>query len=161
MATKISEEDGTHKEWMVRAKEMTLADLPEFLRHLSEDYEHDYGTICHAIASAAVAAAWAMDRTPQGGITGSQAGAVTWEILRGWNSSMIGEMGSRIQNMDNLLYPQYARDFTSIKESTLERVREEAAKRLAGDCENVALCVLEHWKFIANGGVPFGLEVAP
>ena len=52
MPKKITEEDGTHKAWMSRAKDMTLADLPEFLRELTEDYQHDYGTICHAIAAA-------------------------------------------------------------------------------------------------------------
>ena len=77
MTQQITEEMGIHKEWMKRARDMTMADLPEFLRELTEDYDHDYGTICHAIAAAAVAAAWSVERTPQGGITGFQAGAIT------------------------------------------------------------------------------------
>lgn len=46
----INETDGIHEQWMPVAQEMTMEGLPEFLRHLTEDYHHDYGTICHAIA---------------------------------------------------------------------------------------------------------------
>src|SRR5690349_20327046 len=72
--TPITEESGEHKQWYVdaHAPEMTLETLPEFLRHLTEDYHHDYGTICHALAAGAIATAYAMDRSPQGGITGFQ-----------------------------------------------------------------------------------------
>ena len=155
---KVTEEDETHKEWMNRAKEMTLDQLPEFLRELTEDYEHDYGTICHAIAAAAVAAAWSVERTPQGGITGFQAGAITWEIVRGWNGSMLGDLGLRIQKMDNLLFPQYADSFTAIDAQTWERVQEKAKSNIAEN-EGAAEAVVAHWKSIANGQVPFGLTV--
>lgn len=46
--------------------------------------EHDYGTICVAIGAIAAAAARAADRSPNGGITGFQAGAVFWEFTRAW-----------------------------------------------------------------------------
>jgi len=155
----IREEDGTHKEWMERAKSITLDTLPDFLRELTEDYDHDYGTICHAIAAAAVAAAWAVEKSPQGGITGFQGSAVTWEFIRGWNSSMIGETGARIQNMDNLLFPQYADSFTTVPEDTWRRVQEKAKEHLASKDE-AASSVRAHWQSIANGSVPFGLRIA-
>ena len=41
---KIREEDGVQKEWYQRAREMTLDGLGEFLRELSEGYEH--GLLC-------------------------------------------------------------------------------------------------------------------
>lgn len=156
----INEEMGVHKEWMERAKKMTLGDLPEFLRELTEEYNHDYGTICHAIAAAAVAAAWAVERTPQGGITGFQASAITWEMLRGWNGSMLGKTGTRILNYDDLLFPQYADKFTGLSDTTWKAVQEKAKSNLEEVDENTSPRVVEHWKSIANGSVPFGLHIA-
>lgn len=63
----ITEQDKIHEEWYKEASEMTLENLPEFLRKLTEDYSHDYGTICHAISAAAAAAAWAVEKSPCGG----------------------------------------------------------------------------------------------
>jgi hypothetical protein len=68
--------------WKKKAYEVTTDTLPEFLKELSEHYRHDYGTICYALASAAVAAASAMDKSEQGGITGFQAGHVMWQFIR-------------------------------------------------------------------------------
>jgi hypothetical protein len=160
MRKTIKEEDGTHKAWMEKAKGMTLEDLPAFLKELTEDYEHDYGTICHAIAAGAVAAAWAIERTQQGGITGFQAGAIAWEILRGWGGITLGECGSRFQNMDDLLLPQYEMHFNSISKDTLQRIQEKAKSNLEENrTDMVAPHVVAHWQSIANGKVPFGLKV--
>ena len=41
------------KAWMVEAKAMTMENLPGFLEKL-RSYDHDYGTICHAIAAAGI-----------------------------------------------------------------------------------------------------------
>ena len=49
MKQQITEEQNVHKEWYEQSKTQTLETLPEFLRHLTEDFSHDYGTICHAI----------------------------------------------------------------------------------------------------------------
>lgn len=67
------------------AKTQTLETLPAFLAKLAA-YPHDYGTICIAIGAAAVGAAWALERTPQGRISGFQAGAVAQEFAAGWNA---------------------------------------------------------------------------
>jgi hypothetical protein len=156
----ITEESGLHIEWMREAKDMTLDALPEFLRKLTQDYSHDYGTICHAIAAAAVAAAWAVEKSPQGGITGFQAGAVSWEMLKGWGGITLGETGSRIINFDDLLFPQYAEKFTTIPEETWEKLVAAASVRLKDAEAFVAPAVLRHWKSVASGNVPFGLKVA-
>lgn len=158
-AIKITEEEGIHNGWMVAAKEMTAERLPEFIRHLTEDYEHDYGTICHAIAAAAVAAAWSVERSPSGGISGFQAGAVAWEMLRGWDPSLIGKCGARIVAYDRLLFPQHEESFTAISRSTWRAVQEEAAKLIAEADRHVADQVLSHWHSIVEGHVPFGLRV--
>ena len=72
--------------WKERAKNMTLEELPAFIQELME-HDHDYGTVCHAIALSAVATAWAANKTAQGGITGFQAGAVMWEFIKNWSYS--------------------------------------------------------------------------
>ena len=63
--------------WYAQAadKAMTLETLPAFLKELAE-YKHDYNTICYALTAGAIATAWALNRTPNGGITGFQAGAI-------------------------------------------------------------------------------------
>jgi len=152
------DEAEARKDWHGRAKNMTLAELPEFLRELSEDYQHDYGTICVAIGAAAVAAAWAMENSPQGGITGFQASCITWEMIRGWNGSMLGETGSRIQNFDDLLFPQYAHKFSSIGSEVWKRLQEKAIANLEST-PDASQGVIDHWISIAEGNVPFGLRI--
>jgi hypothetical protein len=55
----ITEKDGVHKEWYEQAKKIQgPSELTTFVAHLLNDYIHDYGTICHACAAAAIAGAW-------------------------------------------------------------------------------------------------------
>ena len=83
-AQDVSEKDDVHKEWYKEAgKVRTPEDLVTFIEHLLHDYNHDYGTICHAVAAAGVAACWTVDRDPrQGGITGFQASMITWLLIQ-------------------------------------------------------------------------------
>ncbi|MDE1139930.1 MAG: hypothetical protein PW999_09805 [Paraburkholderia tropica] len=152
----IREEDGVHKQWFEIAKHQTLESLPEFMRHLSEDFGHDYGTICHAIAAAAVGAAWALEKTPKGGITGFQAGAVMWSFIQNW-MSMDGPL--RLVDYNNLLYPQYADKFNTISQDTWDAIQAKARKNLE-ERSGASDAVVSHWQFIADGHVPFGLRVA-
>lgn len=153
----ISESDGLQKEWMIEAKKQTMATLPEFLRKLTEDYSHDYGTICHAIAAAAIGAAQAVQHSPQGGITGFQAGAVMWEMIRGWD--VWGEGPKRMQCYQDLLYPQYASKFRSIPKDVAEWVKKEARKWLDENKTGAHPDVRAHIEKVAEGYVPFGLSV--
>lgn len=66
--TAITEEMHIEKEWREQACQQTLETLPEFIRHLMNDYQHDYGTVCYAIGACAAAAAWAADCEPGGGL---------------------------------------------------------------------------------------------
>lgn len=94
MPESITEDDGIHNGWYEEAKQHTTKTLPVFIQHLTEDYRHDYGTICHAVAAAALAAAHAVDHAPCGGVTGKK--------LRGcWPSphrpiQMLSLTGSRL-----------------------------------------------------------------
>jgi hypothetical protein len=142
--------------WYAEAERVTLATLPTFVQGLTKAYRHDYGTICHAIAAAAVAAAHAVDHAPEGGITGFQAGAVMWEFVRHWDHAT-GPM--RLVKYENLLYPQYAEHFAlTISTSTWEWLQEEARKKLAASGK-ASSDVSAHWQSIVDGRVPFGLIV--
>lgn len=154
----IHEEDETHKEWYVTAKKMTLDRLPAFLKELSEDYQHDYGTICHAIAAAAIAAANAIEHSPCGGITGFQESCVMWEFISNWDSSY-KDKPLRLLDYSNILYPQYATTFQTISKETWSWIQKEAAKKLSEDNEDVHPAVITHWKSLIEGEVPFNLSV--
>lgn len=151
----ITEEMGIHKEWY--AARPTLAELPEFLRKLTEDYGHDYGTICHAIAAGALAAARAINGSPQGGITGFQAGAIMWQFISEW----MGKQGQPMRLVDygDLLYPQYLDKFKTISADTWEWMQAQAKERLT-EVEGAHPEVRSHWQAIADGNVPAGFAVS-
>jgi len=132
--TKIEEGTSQFKEikeeWEKEARDMTLENLPAFLKKLTEDYQHDYGTICHAVAIAAESAAWAVNKSPSGGITGFQAGAVMWEFIRSWNYSS-NKTGLKIVDYDKFLYPQYEDQYAkTISEGTWDLIQKEAVSKI-------------------------------
>jgi len=154
----ITEEMGIHKEFYKEAKGMTLDKLPEFLNKLMDDYEHDYGTICHALAAGAIATMWAMNKHPQGGITGFQAGCIMWEFIRNW---MNEEGPLKLLSYEKMLYPQYIDRFDKIiSKDTWEWLQEQAKQKLDGDIKEVHPTVVAHWSSIKDGEVPFGYRVA-
>ena len=136
------------KEWQEKAKDATIATLPAFLAELIEKYQHDYGTICHAVSVAAVAAAWAVNASPAGAITGFQAGAVMWEFIREWNCSS-NKTGMRLVDYDNFLYPQYADKFQKVLSKDIwENIQKEAQAQISKADTNYAkyLEELEQYK---------------
>lgn len=155
----ITEEMELQKEWYERAKSMRPEDFPEFFREMTEDYIHDYGTVCHAMAAVGLAAMFAFNNSEGacGGITGFQAGCVMWEVIRYMNYEN-NKCGLRLLDMDDLLYPQYEHKFTAISKDTWDAVKKEARKRLL---ERGAAHpdVVAHWESIVEGNVPFGLRI--
>ena len=153
-----------------KARPQTPAELATFVEKLVGEYNHDYGTICHAVAAAACAAAHTVDADPaQGGITGFQGSAVMWEFVRRW---MHYEGPLRLLKYDDLLYPQYEEKFDKlISLETATWLKEEAQKRLAEDAKDLETAkalgiphltserVLEHWRKIAEGWLPFGFKI--
>ena len=155
----ITEDMRLQNEWYKRAYSMKPEDFPEFFRELTEDYEHDYGTVCHAMSAIGLAAMWAFNKSEgaRGGITGFQAGCVMWEVIRHMNYED-NKCGLRLLNMDDLLYPQYEHKFRSISSDTWEAVQKEAQKRLS-ERGTAHPDVVAHWKSIVNGKIPFGLRI--
>lgn len=164
MRIKIKEKDGIHVEWLNQAKseEISLEKLPEFLRHLTEDYEHDYGTIVYAMAAGMIATMEAMDRTPQGGITGFQAGCIGWEMIKEFMSTK-KDAPLRLVDYSDLLYPQYECKFQkTITPDVWKYLKKEAKKLISKKNSDGVLAnpdVKTHWKKISEGIVPFGITV--
>ena len=157
MTTMMRESEGTYHVWYEEAKKQTPETIGAWLAKFTDGtYGYDYGTICHAMAAAAIGAAWAVERGPGGGITGFQAGAVMWQFVRYWDA--MGTDGPmRLLKFEDVLYPQYEHGWNAMSADTWRWVQEEAAKLLAGD--RGAEGVRAHWQSIVDGIVPFGLRV--
>lgn len=158
MSKQITEEMNLHEQWYADAKRQTLETLPAFLQDLAS-YGHDYGTICHALGAAAVAAANAMNHAPCGGITGFQAGFVMWGFVRHWKHES-NKCGMRLVDYDNMLYPQYESKFVAktITPSVWKAIQEQAQANLDNEY-SAHPDVIAHWKSIVRGKVPFGYKV--
>ena len=114
------------KEWQDKAAKTTIETLSDFLKELTEHYQHDYGTICHATAIAAIAAANAVNHSSQGGISGFQAGCIMWGFITRWNHSD-NKTGMKLVDYDNFLYPQYEDEFDkTLDVDAWERIQKEA-----------------------------------
>lgn len=147
MEQQITEEMKIHDEWYKEAKKQTVETLPEFVRHLTEDYSHDYGTICHAVAAAGIAAMCAVNNSPTGGITGFQAGCIMWKVIREWNFQN-NKTGLKILDYDNLLYPQYKDSFVSISSKIWESVKKEAQNKVNQNNDAVEKWKAAHAKWV-------------
>lgn len=155
----ITEKMHLEKEWFADAKKQTIETLPNFMNHVLNDYCHDYGTICHAITACSIAAAWAVDNSEHGGITGFQASCVMWEFVRQW-SYPNNKCGLKIIDFDNMLYPQYEVEFIEqeIPKEVWKSLQEQAKELL--ETKTVASdWVIRHWQGITKGIVPFGYTV--
>lgn len=158
----ITEEMGIHKEWYKEANEQTLDTLMDFINHLMNDYYHDYGTICHAMAASMMATMWAIDHSDRGGITGFQASHVMWQVVRNicYRSNVTG---LKITDYDDMLFPQYAYKFDKVMSSEQFAVlQSEAEKRLKENEESEHKAhptVVAHWTAIAAGIPPFGYRI--
>jgi len=154
---KITEEMHLEKEWFEQASQIkTIDQLTEFINHLLGDYEHDYGTACHAIGAAAVATAWYGAHVES--ITGFQASFVMWDFIRYWIKTS-NKCGLKLVDYDDFLYPQYRYKFEkTIDKDTWERIQEQAKNNLESN-EDACLEVRNHWKYITCGIVPFDYTV--
>jgi len=158
MAKVIAREEMNLQEgWYAEARDMDMQKLPEFLRHLTEDFDHDYGTICHALTAGAIATCWAMNDTEQGGITGFQAGAIMWEFMKHWNDV---KAPARLLQYEDMLYPQYADRFDKlISKETWAYLQQRAKEKLREKDSSPVAAVRLHWQNIAQGQIPFGYKV--
>jgi hypothetical protein len=158
MKKQLNEKDDKDiwKAWFEEAKDMNLEAVPEFLRKLTEDYEHDYGTCVHAMTAALYGLGWALSR--EFGITGFQASAVAIEFVKHWNRYEC----FRFVDYKQLLYPQYADYYDkTISTETFDWLQKKAKKQIE-EMESDGFGsskVLDHMKAIVRGKVPHGFTV--
>lgn len=152
----VTEEMRPQDEWFERAKGIkSIEEFSSFAKELLEETHHDYGTICHAIGALTLAAGWMGAKTH--GITGFQAGFVMWDFIRQWFYDN-NECGLKIVDFDEMLYPQYEYKFEkTITATQFKNLQETALKKLKEGCASPS--VINHWKSIVNGEVPFGYTI--
>ena len=143
------------KEWIAEAKTCTPESLPAFLKKMA-DYNHDYSTINRAIAAVGIAAMHAVDRSPNGGITGFQAGYIMWDLIDGWGS--FGEGPKEMVRYHHMLYPQYQDHLdNTISTETWEWLQAQAKEKTTQGAANEN--VIAHWQSIVDGEIPFGYRL--
>ena len=150
------------KELYSEATRQTLDTLPEFIKHVMNDYELDYNTVVDAVAICAIAGAHTADSCDKGGITGFQASGVMWRFIFNWMYPN-NRVGMRLINFDDMLYPQYESKFDKlISKRTFEELQEVAKEMIEKSKQSLGFAapvVLEHWKSIVDGIVPFGYKL--
>jgi len=159
----ITEEMNIQEEWYKEAEKIRFCvinpkkDLFKFIKKLVNNYQHDYGTICHAITASALATINAINNTEQGHITGAQAGCIMWGII---TKFMCKKGALKLLEYDNMLYPQYKSHFDkTISKETFADLQEKAKKLLDTNGEKAHNEVRLHWIQIINGYVPFGYKI--
>jgi hypothetical protein len=155
----ITEKMKVHEEWYKLANEQDMKTLPKFLKHLLNDYDHDYGTICHALTAGAIATCWAMNKDDRsGGITGFQAGAIMWEFIRNWMHDN-NKCGLKLLEYDHMLYPQYQYSFEKTISTDTWIALQKRAKELIKESPKAHPDVKKHWKQVEEGIVPFEYKI--
>lgn len=158
----IDEGDRIHLEWYKEAKEQTPYTYMEFLWRLCFNYEHDYGTIVHAMVCAMLGAANAIDKCPSGGITGAQAEVAMWLFLHKFGV-FHEDSPLLIIDLTDLQYPPGPRKMNTISWEIMDWLRLTINKNLneLGDnCESsLHPAVLAWWKKLSVGIVPEGLSI--
>ena len=149
------------KKWFEEARRSRLDDgsLLKFLKRLVGKYEHDYGTIVHAMTAAAIAGAYAVDHSSQGGITGFQHSCFIMDLLEKERFSN-NKFGFFIRDIDDILYPQHQDKFCKLKitRKLADRISREATMNLA-TTDRCASSVRDWWRRLANGDFPRWVEI--
>ena len=128
-------------------------DLVAFLQRVKDTCNTGYGTAPRAIAQAALATAWYL--SSEFGITGFQAGFTMWDFIRDW-SYPNNECGMKIISYDDMLYPQCEYRYQKTITRDVFDALQQAAKKNLESTEYAHPDVINHWKSIAEGNVPFG-----
>lgn len=155
-AIPVKEEDNVHLEWYKEASEVTVDTLHSFVNKLTTAYEHDYGTIVHAMAASMTAGFSAVERSPQGGITGFQASHVMWKVLE---AVFKIAYPARLTKFEDMLFPQYEEDFQTITADVLEWLQTQAKMKIVTKDEYSNPNVVRHWQSIVDGVIPFGFKL--
>jgi hypothetical protein len=126
----------------------TREELDKYIDYLVEG-QHDYGTCVYAMSMAATATFYYISHKL--GVTGFQASCADLDILRRLRHI---ECFS-VQNMDNLLYPQYCNEehfpsWEQLLQKHKEWLKEKATKLLKKEESYAHPSVVAHWKMLSE-----------
>lgn len=135
----------------------SVEDLSAIISEVENDFNYDYGVAPRAIG--AVTSCVADYLCNKMGLTGFQAGFVMWDFIRLFMKKN-NKCGMRLIDYDNMLYPQYEDSFQKkISKDVWESIVKAAKENLDNDTKYASEGVINHWKSIVDGNVPFGYVV--
>lgn len=134
-------------------------DLMDLLDEVVNSDNLDYGKIVYAICGSMIATCNYIDRSKVGGITGFQADFIGWEMIKEYTITSNNEFGMKIINFGDLLYPQYEYKSDKVISYKTWKALQEEANKLLKETTFAHPDVIQHWKSIVEGKVPFGYKV--
>lgn len=138
-------------------KVKTKKDLDKLLEEVVKNKTLDYGTIVYAISACMLATANYINKSEVGGITGFQASFIAWEMIKKFLHE--SNVGMRLLDYEEMLYPQYEYKFSKVISKDVWKTLQKQAKINLKEVPVASPRVIEHWRKIVNGKVPFGYEV--
>lgn len=146
--------------WKKGCKCKSLDEFSSLISEVENNFNYDYGVAPRSIG--ALCASLAEKLCGSMGLTNFQASVAMWDFI---NLFMYrhNKCGLRLVDYDNMLYPQYDYKFEkTISKETWDAIV-KTAKEYLEEYENgdsaVNSNVVNHWKSIANGKVPFEYRV--
>lgn len=134
-----------------------IEELADLIEEVETKFNYGYGVAPRCIG--AVSAVVANYLSAKMGITGFQASCAMWDFIKSYTYTS-NECGMKLIDYDTMLYPQYDYRFEKIiSKDVWELLKNKAKEKLEKDGNNACERVVEHWKSIINGNVPFGYVV--
>jgi hypothetical protein len=155
---KIEDEEGFLALCKQAESHKTAVPFDEIQQYLASllNREHNYNTIATAFVAGLSMCMKAMDKHKNGGITGFQA---SWIVNQFFMREQNVEGPAKFLKYSEMLYPQYEKKFTVLDKDVWEWLQSEAKKRLKRS-PTAHDNVINHWRSIVEGEVPFGFTVA-
>lgn len=138
----------------VKTKEQLL----EFLDKEIENEELTKDNIDHAIAAFMLAASNVLVQKHGNLIDKDKAGDIMWNFIRHWLPEF-AYAPIRMLIYEDLLFPQFERNFKTITKDIQEWVKKQAEHNLKTHGDKAAPELVEHWRKIINGYIPYDLEL--
>ena len=154
---RITEEMNEQNKWYDKARSVTRTTLKSFIDRIVDGYEHDYGTIAHAIS--AVGLASMLSVVKEHPISAPQANFIMWNFIHKWMYPQ-NKCGLVLLDYDRLLFPQSKELFDKVlSPEVFETLQKEAKDLLEARGDNIHPEVAEHLQSIIDGKPPFGFKI--
>ena len=138
----------------------SIEDIASLIAEVEKKFNYDYGVAPRSIG--AVCASLAEYLCGSMGLTGFQASVAMWDFIQLFIYRH-NQCGLRMVDYDNMLYPQYEYKFEkTISRETWNNIVKTAKEYLEeykNKANNASSGVVNHWKSIVDGNVPFGYKI--